>query len=146
MLKCCPFEKLHRDERLAILLADVINCADVGMVQGGGGLGLALEAAQSLRIAGNLIGQELEGDEAMQASVFSFVHHSHPPAAQLLDDAVVRDGLADQWRGFHPRDVMLGTLMGASQERRSDQVQRPVLQTSILASGDGKLCASRGQQ
>ena len=28
--------------------------------------------------------------------VFSFVDDAHPPAAQLLDDAVVRDGLADE--------------------------------------------------
>jgi hypothetical protein len=31
----------------------------------------------------------------VQADVFSFVHHPHPAAAQLLDDAVMRDGLAD---------------------------------------------------
>ncbi len=32
---------------------------------------------------------------------------------------VLRDGLADQWRGFHLRDAMLGTLMAASQESRT---------------------------
>src|SRR6202049_4624984 len=31
----------------------------------------------------------------MEACVLSFVHHSHPTTAQLLDDAVVRDGLTD---------------------------------------------------
>ena len=39
-------QKLHGDERLAVLLADVVDRADVGMVQRGGGLRLALEAAQ----------------------------------------------------------------------------------------------------
>ena len=34
----------------------------------------------------------------MESSVLGFVDHSHTTAAQLLDDAVVRDGLADHWR------------------------------------------------
>ena len=33
----------------------------------------------------------------MEAGVLGLVHHAHA-AAQLLDDAVVRDGLADHWR------------------------------------------------
>ena len=37
---------------LAILLADVVDRADVGMIQGGGGLRLPLKAAQGLRILG----------------------------------------------------------------------------------------------
>ena len=35
----------------------------------------------------------------MQRSVLSLVHHTHPPTAQLLDDPVVRDGLADELGG-----------------------------------------------
>jgi hypothetical protein len=31
----------------------------------------------------------------MKPGVFSFVDHTHPAAAEFLDDAVVRDGLAD---------------------------------------------------
>ena len=73
----------------------LINCADIGMVQGGGGLGFALEAAQSLRIAGNF-GQKLQRNETVQPSVLGLVHNTHPAAAELLDDAVVRDGLTDQ--------------------------------------------------
>ena len=33
----------------------------------------------------------------MESSVFGLVDHAHPTAAELLDDAVVRDGLADHW-------------------------------------------------
>ncbi len=32
----------------------------------------------------------------MESRVFGLVDHTHPAAAQLLDDAIVRDGLADQ--------------------------------------------------
>ena len=34
----------------------------------------------------------------MEGYVLSLVDDTHPAAAQLLNDAVVRDGLADHWR------------------------------------------------
>ena len=83
---------------LAFLLADVVDGADVGMVQGGGGLGFAPEAVQGLRVLGDIVGQEFERDEATERGVFGLVDHTHAAAAQLLDDAVVRDGLADHRR------------------------------------------------
>ena len=79
----------------AILLADVVNRADVGVIQRGRGLGFALKTGKCLRIAGHLFGQKLEGDEAMQPRVFGLIHHTHTAAAEFLDNTVVRDGLAD---------------------------------------------------
>ena len=75
--------------------ANVVNRADVGMVQRRRRLRLALETRQRLRIARDVVGQELQRDEAVQARVLGLVDHAHAAAAQLLDDAVVRDGLAD---------------------------------------------------
>jgi hypothetical protein len=66
-----PFQKLHSDECLAILLANVVNRADVGMVQCRRSLRLALKAGERLRISGNFLGQKLEGDEAMQSRVLA---------------------------------------------------------------------------
>ena len=43
------------------------------------------------------IGQESEGHKAAEFGVLGLVDNAHPTAAQLLDDAVVRDGLADQF-------------------------------------------------
>ena len=105
-------EKLHGDKRLAILLADVVDGADVGMVQRGCGLRLALKAAERLRILGDFIGQKLEGDEAVQPRVFGFVDHTHPAAAQLLDDAVVRDGLSDH--GFRRSEKDEAAMLGGA--------------------------------
>ena len=34
----------------------------------------------------------------MQRRVLGLIDHSHSPATQLLDDTVVRNGLADHWR------------------------------------------------
>jgi hypothetical protein len=58
-------------------------------------LGFALKAGKRLRITGNLLGQELEGDKAMQPSVLGLVDDAHAAASEFLDDTVVRDGLAE---------------------------------------------------
>ena len=78
-------------------VANLVDGADVGMVQGGGGAGLTLEALERLRVLGYFVGQKLEGDKAAELDVLGFVDHTHPAAAELLDNAVVRDGLADHW-------------------------------------------------
>src|SRR5690242_5602094 len=100
MLEGDTFEVFHGDEGAAIFLSDVMNRADVGVIQSGSSLSLALESGKGLRIAGNIIGQEFEGDEAVQASVFNLINHTHAAPAELFDDAVVRDSLAD-----HPRQM-----------------------------------------
>ena len=87
---------LHRDEGAAVLLADVMNGADVGMIQRGRGASLPLESAQRLPVASQIVRQELERDEATEPGVLRFVDHAHAAAAELLDDAVVGEGLADQ--------------------------------------------------
>ena len=80
---------------LPVLLADVVNRADVGVIERRRGLGFALKPAQSLGIARDFVGKEFQRDETMQASVFGLVNHAHAAAPQLFDNPVVRDGLAD---------------------------------------------------
>ena len=80
---------------LIFVPADVINRADVGMVEGGGGPRFAAETFQSLRIAGNVIGEELEGNETAELGVFGLVDHTHAAATQLFNNAIVRNCLAD---------------------------------------------------
>jgi hypothetical protein len=52
-------KKLHGDKWFSVMLADVVNRANVGMVQGGSRLGLTLKAGQRLGISGNFVWQEL---------------------------------------------------------------------------------------
>ena len=87
---------LHGDECLPVLLADVVDGADIRMVEGGSCLGFALKAAEGLRIFGDLIGQKLESDKTMQPGVLGLVDHTHTAAANFFNDAVVRYGLSDQ--------------------------------------------------
>ena len=120
------FQILHGDEGAAVLLADVVNGADVGMVQSGGGPRFALEPAQRLPVARQVVRQELEGHEATESSVLRFVDHAHAAAAELLDDAVVGEGLADQgvsafWR-------VVGVLLG---ERSCGHFERRTFQEAL---------------
>ena len=47
------------------MFAGVVDGANIGMVECGCGLRLTLETTQGLTIAGNVVRQELEHDEAM---------------------------------------------------------------------------------
>jgi hypothetical protein len=101
MLQGQPLKKLHGDERLPLLLASVVNRAEVEVVQRLCGLGFALKARECPWVEGNRLGQKLQGDETMQSHVFGFVDHVHPAATELLNDTVMRDGLADHAQGCY---------------------------------------------
>ncbi len=57
--------------------------------------GFPLKTFQRLRILRDIVGQKFQRDEAAKLGVLSLVDHTHAAATELLDDAVVRDGLAD---------------------------------------------------
>ena len=93
MVERDAIEELHGDEGLALVLPDIVDGANVGMVESGRGLSFATETGQSLGIAGEFGGEKLEGDEAMQARVFGLVDDAHAASAEFFGDAVVRDGI-----------------------------------------------------
>jgi hypothetical protein len=54
------------------------------VVQRRGSLGLPLETAESLRVMGEFVGKELQGDVAIEFQVFRLIHHTHAPPPILL--------------------------------------------------------------
>ena len=92
-------EQLHRDERLAVVLADVVNRADVGMVERGGRPRFTRKSRECLIVARLGDRQKLERDLAAQPRVLSAIDDAHPSTAEELHNAVVRDGLADHADG-----------------------------------------------
>jgi hypothetical protein len=76
-------------------LVDLVDAADVGVIQGGSGLGLMNEASLGFGVVGELGRQELEGHGALELEVPSPVDHPHAPLAELPVDPVMRYGLAD---------------------------------------------------
>src|ERR1700693_6613367 len=98
MLQSVAIQKRHGDESLAVLFANVVNRADVGMVECRCSLGFTLKAAERLRIAGHFVGQEFQTHKTMQASVLGLVNHPPPADTELFDNAVVRNCLVDHRR------------------------------------------------
>ena len=88
------FEKFHSDEGLAIFLAYVINGADIGMVQRRSGLRFALESSERAGVVADIFGKEFQCDVAAEAIVFGFVDDTHPAASKALQNAIVRESLA----------------------------------------------------
>src|SRR5437868_6948314 len=73
-----PLEILHGDEGAAVLFPNVINRADVRMIQARGGLSFAAKAGEQMLVGSDVLGKELERDEAAKTGVFSLEDHSHP--------------------------------------------------------------------
>src|ERR1700733_3711074 len=68
------------------------------MVERGCGPGFALESLESLRVPGQFVRKEFQSDMAAEAQIFGLIDHTHPAAAQLLNDAVVRNRSPGEWR------------------------------------------------
>ena len=81
--------KLHRDEMDPVGLFDGMDGDDVGVLERGHGLGLALEALAALGVASELLGQHLERHVAVEPGVAGAVHLAHATLAELLDDLVM---------------------------------------------------------
>jgi hypothetical protein len=95
------FQVLHRDERTRRLLADPVNSADIGMIQGRCSPRFPSEAFKGQLIPDNIISPELQGDKPSKPGVFGFVDDTHATSTELLQDAVVRNRLARWKRGGH---------------------------------------------
>src|SRR5580693_1208218 len=96
MLQGHSVQKLHGDEGLSALVINLVNGADVRMIQSGRSLRFALESGQSLLILGYFIGQEFQGDETMQLHVLGLVDDTHATAAQLLGKRPASAGALSQ--------------------------------------------------
>ena len=94
-----PFEQLHHEELLPLVLADVVDRADVRVIQRRRRARLALKALRGRRVARQLGRQELDGDLPAEANILGAVDDAHAAAAKLLEDPVMRDGLAKHGMG-----------------------------------------------
>ena len=84
--------ELQREERLALVLADLVDLDDVGVLQAGDGLRLGAEAV-ALVAPGMAAGQDhLESDEAVESELPRLVDDAHAAAADLLHDLVTGHG------------------------------------------------------
>src|ERR1700736_4767960 len=72
-----------------------MDCANIRMIQGRGCSSFTLEPLKRLRIVCQFFREKLQCDVAAELQVFRLIHHTHTATAEFLEDAVMRDGLAD---------------------------------------------------
>ena len=80
LLERLALEQLHRDERW--LCADVVNRADIRMIQRRGRAALALEPLDGLGIGLESIGQCLDCDDAVEPCVLGSIDLAHPARSE----------------------------------------------------------------
>ncbi len=106
-----------------VLLADVVERADVRMVELRDRAGFAVEPLAELRISGEGFGQDLDGDDAIEARVAGLVDLAHAAGAEGGED-----------------------LVRAEARARRDHLQPYVLKTPIQSwRGSGRVMASAPQ-
>src|SRR5437867_2278554 len=94
-LQSLALEEFHHQEWLAFKLIDIINRANVWMVQRGGHSSFSPKPRQRVGITNESRGKKLQGDKPAQLGVFRFVHDAHPAATDPFDDPIVRNRFAD---------------------------------------------------
>ena len=94
-LEVGALQALHRDERPAVVLIDLVHRANLWMVEQGDGSGFAAEPPCGVGVVRELVGKEFQGNTAPEPLVFGVVNHPHPPYPQLADDPVVGDRFSE---------------------------------------------------
>jgi hypothetical protein len=61
----------------AVIISNVVNSANIGMIEGWRGTCLAAEAFGRLWVPRHIFWQELQCDKAVQARIIGFVHDAH---------------------------------------------------------------------
>ncbi len=59
-------------------------------------------------IVGEVVGKELQGDVAAELEILRLVHHTHAPAADLAQDAVMGNRLPHGWEGVDTGENVTG--------------------------------------
>ena len=95
-LEADALQQFHCDEGMPVRFVDVVNGANVGMVERGRGLRLAPETLEHGRVASESLGQELEGDKAAKFGILGAEDHAHAAAAKFFQHAIVGDDAADR--------------------------------------------------
>jgi len=70
-------------------LVDIVNRADMRMIQRGGGARFTPEPLQRLKVFGQRLWEKLQGDVAAQAGVLGLLDDTHAAAAQLLEHTIM---------------------------------------------------------
>ena len=76
---------------MAFVFPDVVNGANVWMIERGGRSGLLKESSKGLRVFRERLREKLDGDLPPESPIFCPVDDPHPTLAEQVEDAVVRN-------------------------------------------------------
>ena len=107
-----PRHVRHDNKWLAVLLPDLKDAANVGVVEGGSRAGFAPETLNGFRALSRFLRQELQCYDAAQARVLGLVHYTHPSTTYFFQNAIVGNRAADNVRACFWRDRQRSLLLG----------------------------------
>ena len=86
-----PFDVFHSKEGTTIVLADLVNGDDVGMIEFGRRLGFPFESSAAFGILTEMRRKELECDFPIEFGVLREIDLTHATGTDALDDAIMPD-------------------------------------------------------
>ena len=76
------FDEFQDEEIDAVLVADIVEGADIWMREPGDGAGFVVEAFAQIGFLGEALGKDFDGDVAAEASIESAVNFAHAAGAE----------------------------------------------------------------
>ena len=70
------------------MLADIVECADVRMIEGADRLGFAFEPLATIGVGGGFVGQNLDRDGAIEPAVGRSIDFAHAARAKRRNDFI----------------------------------------------------------
>jgi hypothetical protein len=138
---CNTLDILQYDEGVATLLADLVNCAYIRVIESGRSLGLSQQALSGTLVACDFRWEKLHSHFPAQPLVLRKVNLAHPAAPELLDNAVVRDDLTDH---VGTRNVALcASIVVTSPRRVNGLAESQPATRSARRGSDGSKPADR---
>ncbi len=92
------FQQFHDEQRLAVKLHDIVDRANVRMIQRGGGACLASKAFEVSRIAGTHVTQEFHGDVTAESHIFGAIDNTHTAGTKRRFNLIGSDRQAGKRR------------------------------------------------
>jgi len=80
------FDQLHHEELLAVRLFDPVDGGDVRVVQRCQKMRFPLEASEPLRVLGEIVGKDFDGDFAPELGVAGAVDPAHAASTERRED------------------------------------------------------------
>ncbi len=123
-------DELHHERADAVRLLEAVDRGDVRVLKLGEELCLALEAGEALGVGGEHLGEDLDGDLALQLRVGRAVDDPHPALAEGAGDLVGAECRAD----LHESPRASRSSRAATPARRRSSVQSRAAESAADAS------------